>query len=187
MSTLNPDGKFDGPDDAAERSVTLSRAVELAMRGLSYRAIADELSVNHDTIRRTLNSPEGQRLLREARDEFVTRTGRIMSSLGMVALQTLGQALTSDDVSLRDKMTAASKILDLQHRHAVTIEGIGPGQSVTITDTSDDLDWLHKRAQQVRRSIEVEAREIAPPEIVEPIEVDVVDEPAKPRKVASKR
>jgi hypothetical protein len=171
MSTLEPDAKFDGPDDQAERAVGLAQAVDLAMRGFSYRSIADELNVHHDTVKRMLNSAEGQRLLRETREEYLDRTGRTMASLGIIALQTLGQILMSDQTQIRDKISAASKILDLQHRHAVTIEGIQPGQTVTITQDSDDLEWLHRRAQQVREVIETSAHE----------EQAVVIEPQLPR------
>jgi len=165
MTTLDPDN--DRHYDQAERLVGNGQVVELAMRGMSYRAIADELRVPPETIKRMLNSPEGQRLLREARDEYLGRTGRMMSSLGMVALQTLGQVLVSEQSATRDRIAAASKILDLQHRHAITIEGIQPGQSVTISNDTDDLDWLHARAQQVRQIIEASAVETEPLAVVE--------------------
>lgn len=175
MSSLNPEAEFDGRDEPAERTVTLYKAAELAMRGLSYRAIASELNVNHDTIRRALNSAEGQRMLREAREEHLSRTGRMMSSLGMVALQTLGQALASEETVWKEKIAAASKILDLHHRHTVSIEGIQPGQSITISQESDDLAWLKERAERLRTSIE--KRETL--DIVEVSEVQTDDESRK--------
>lgn len=159
MSTLEPNGQFDGADEPAEQAVSMWGAVELAMRGMSYRAIGDELKVSDATVRRILNGPEGQRLLREARDEYLGRTGRMMSSLGMVALQSLGQILVSETTGTRDRIAAASKILDLQHRHAITIEGVQPGQTVIISHDTDDLTWLHERARQVRQVIETSVHE----------------------------
>lgn len=154
-TTLDPDDRRKTNDDPAERVIVVYRAAELAMRGMSYRAIAEELGTSHETVRQQLNTAEGQRVLREAREEYLARTGRMMASLGMVALQTLGQAMVNPDASLREKITAASKILDLQHRHAVVIEGIGPGQTVTVTDESDDLEWLYRRARKVREVLDV--------------------------------
>jgi hypothetical protein len=123
------------------------------MRGLSYRAIGEELQTSHETVRKQLNSPEGQRILRQTREEYLDRTGRMMSSLGMIALQTLGQVLISQDSTPRDKIAAASKILDLQFRHTAAEPA---GGTTTGVEPVEDIEWLKSKARRITEIITVE-------------------------------
>jgi hypothetical protein len=157
------------PDDAP---LDVTRVIELAMAGQTYRQMSASLGVDTTTLQRTLDSPAGQRLLAAAREELVGAQARFTQTLAMAAIRYLGRVLADTDASTRDRLAAASRILDLQDRSIKLIQA--PHLHLHLGEEYG-RDALLQRAEAIRQSrMLLEARaEVVDAEPDEPV-VEVV-------------
>lgn len=105
------------PDRVNPSEAVKARAMRLLVSGESLSRVAELVEVSRPTVRAWRDSPEGQRLLRDARAEYdrefkdtVSEARTMLKSLAQRAVEVLDEDLTSEDADIRHK--AAKTILD---------------------------------------------------------------------------
>lgn len=101
-------------------------AVQLVASGKQGRVIAETLQIAEETVSRWRQLPAFEAglntLLRDARD---TARERLRGLMG-VALDTIEGAMVSPDLSAKDRLQAAFKVLDMCGIKDLASAGIGP-------------------------------------------------------------
>lgn len=95
--------------EPTERAIDLSKAVNLALAGATFKQIATELEVDEETVRYHLISPEGQRALRYAVNDLQERTDRFLASAHLQAIRRLVREMEEADKA-GDRIRAAQAI-----------------------------------------------------------------------------
>lgn len=117
---IQPQSEFDALSEVQHR------AAHLISSGVSYRSVADRLGINPCTLSEWQKRPafraEINKLLKDAREA----TQRRLVIASQVALETLIGICTKEDASDRDKITAASQILNLVKPSAVEPQSADP-------------------------------------------------------------
>lgn len=95
--------------EPTERAIDLSKAVNLALAGATFKQIASELEVDEETVRYHLISPEGQRALRYAVNDLQERTDRFLASAHLQAIRRLVREMEEAEKA-GDRIRAAQAI-----------------------------------------------------------------------------
>jgi len=137
--------------EPTERSIDLAKATNLALAGATYKQIASELSLDEETVRYHLLSPEGQRALRYAVNDLQDRTDRFLASAHLQAIRRLVREMEEAEKS-GDRIRAASAITMLAARR-IEITGANGGPVEVDTTAATLLDERISRMRERSRTV----------------------------------
>lgn len=107
LRQTQPQSEFDALTECQHR------AAGLIASGASYRTVSDRLGVNQCTLSDWNRKPEFRAKVNELLKDAQDAVSRRLVSAAAVALNTLLEIASNPDASNRDRISAASRILDL--------------------------------------------------------------------------
>lgn len=107
LRQTQPQSEFDALTECQHRAAVLIAS------GASYRVVSDRLGVNQCTLSDWNRKPEFRAKVNELLKDAQDSVSRRLVSAASVALNALLEIASSPDASNRDRISAASRILDL--------------------------------------------------------------------------